>query len=310
MGDGLEYVIGVDIGGTKIASIVADSAGNIVHRYELPSIKENPEKMFHQVVRCIHKLVRSADVSIQEVTAMGIGVPGKVDRDKGLAIFQNNLPWRNFPVVARLKEYFPSIKNFTIDNDVYTAAYAEWKEADLPENATFVYLTVSTGISCSIIHNGEFVRGNGFAGELGLLPMSGLNQSQKSTTLENIASGPGILRSAREIYNDSDMEIEALFLKYKKNEEPAVNVINRMLESLARGLYTIICLIHPHQIVCGGGVINQQPYLIDLLNKLVDNYMILEQERANSLIKVSQLGADAGVIGASKNAVENVSVLK
>ena len=83
-----------------------------------------------------------------------------------------------------------------------------------------------------------------------------------------------------------------------------------MLESLAGGLYTIACLINPHQIVCGGGVINHQPYLVDLLNKLVDNFMILEQGRTNSLIKVSKLGEDAGVIGASRNALENVSVLK
>ncbi|WP_254846724.1 ROK family protein [Oceanobacillus sojae] len=303
-------MIGVDIGGTKIASIVADSVGNIVHRCELPSIKEKPEEMFHQVIRCIHQLILSADVSMQEVTSMGVGVPGKVDREKGLAVFQNNLPWRNFPIVERLKEQFPSIKNITIDNDVYMAAYAEWKAAELPENATFVYVTVSTGISCSIIHNGNFLRGNGFAGELGLLPMPGIDQTQTSTTLENIASGPGILRLARDSYNDPDLEIETLFFKYQKNEKQAVKVINQMLESFARGLYTIACLINPHQIVCGGGVINHQPYLVDLLNKLVDNFMILEQGRTNSLIKVSKLGEDAGVIGASRNALENVSVLK
>lgn len=306
----MEYVIGVDIGGTKIASIVADSVGNIVHRCELPSIKEKPEEMFQQVIRCIHQLILSADVSMQEVTSMGVGVPGKIDREKGLAVFQNNLPWRNFPIVERLKEQFPSIKNITIDNDVYMAAYAEWKAAELPENATFVYVTVSTGISCSIIHNGNFLRGNGFAGELGLLPMPGIDQTQTSTTLENIASGPGILRLARDIYNDPDLEIETLFFKYQKNEKQAVKVINQMLESLAGGLYTIACLINPHQIVCGGGVINHQPYLVDLLNKLVDNFMILEQGRTNSLIKVSKLGEDAGVIGASRNALENVSVLK
>ncbi|MCT1902104.1 ROK family protein [Oceanobacillus sojae] len=303
-------MIGVDIGGTKIASIVADSVGNIVHRCELPSIKEKPEEMFQQVIRCIHQLILSADVSMQEVTSMGVGVPGKIDREKGLAVFQNNLPWRNFPIVERLKEQFPSIKNITIDNDVYMAAYAEWKAAELPENATFVYVTVSTGISCSIIHNGNFLRGNGFAGELGLLPMPGIDQTQTSTTLENIASGPGILRLARDIYNDPDLEIETLFFKYQKNEKQAVKVINQMLESLAGGLYTIACLINPHQIVCGGGVINHQPYLVDLLNKLVDNFMILEQGRTNSLIKVSKLGEDAGVIGASRNALENVSVLK
>lgn len=306
----MEYVVGVDIGGTKIASIVTDSVGNIVHRYELPSIKENPEEMFQQVVRCIHKLILSADISMQEVTSMGVGVPGKVDREKGLAVFQNNLSWRNFPIVERLKELFPSIKNITIDNDVYMAAYAEWKAAKLPENATFVYVTVSTGISCSIIHNGDFLRGNGFAGELGLLPMPGIGQGQTGTTLESIASGPGILRIARDIYNDPDMGIETLFLKYQSNEEKAVKVINQMLESLAGGLYTIACLINPHQIVCGGGVINHQPYLIDLLNKLVDNYMILEQGRANNLIQVSKLGEDAGVVGASRSAFENVSALK
>ncbi|UUI02344.1 ROK family protein [Oceanobacillus jeddahense] len=301
----MEYVIGVDIGGTKIASIVVDSGGNIVQRCELPSIKGDSEEMFQQVADCIHQLMLLANISMQEVTVMGVGIPGKVDREKGVAVFQNNLPWRDFPIVERLQEQFPLIQDIAIDNDVYMAAYAEWELAKLPQDSMFVYVTVSTGISCSIIQNGKFLRGNGFAGELGLLPI------EKKKTLEDIASGPAILRSAREVYNDSKMDIETLFLKYKNNEKKAVKIINSMLESLAKGIYSIICLIHPHQIVCGGGVINHQPYIVDLLNKLISQYMISGQQEAdnNNSVKISRLKEDAGVVGASKNITNNVSAL-
>lgn len=306
----MEYVIGVDIGGTKIAAIVADSFGNIIQRNELPSIKRDAEEMFQQVVQCINELICITDVSIQQIQSMGIGIPGKVDGKKGIAVFQNNLPWVNFPVVERMKEQFPSIKHISIDNDVYMAAYAEWDLTDLPREATFVYVTVSTGISCSIIHNGKFLRGNGFAGELGLLHMEENERNQTTRTLENVASGPGLLRSARACYNDPDLEIDTLFLKYRQKDKQALKLINNMIDSLAKGLYTIICLIHPHQIVCGGGVINHQPYIIDLLNKLVSDYMIPEQQMNSQPIKISRLREDAGVIGASKRVLHNVSALK
>ena len=118
--------------------------------------------MFGRVVEAVEQVLRKSSISIADIEGIGVGVPGKVDCENGIAVFQNNLPWSQFPISVRLQEQF-GIQRITIDNDVYMAAFAEWRAAHVKGNETFVYVTISTGISCSIIHKGSFL------GEQGLL---------------------------------------------------------------------------------------------------------------------------------------------
>lgn len=166
----MKYAIGIDIGGTKIASGIVNENGNIIQEKKVASDPSDRENMFARVVKCVHDLLDQSNITLDAVVGIGAGVPGKVDVDNGIAIFQNNLPWGDFPLAERLQAEF-GVKHVTIDNDVYMATYAEWKKAQLSDNELFVYMTISTGISCAIIQGGEFIRGAGFAGELGLLPV-------------------------------------------------------------------------------------------------------------------------------------------
>ncbi|MEC5423445.1 ROK family protein [Virgibacillus sp. C22-A2] len=299
------FSIGVDIGGTKIAAVITDQSGNVHYRNQVESVGDDKEEMFNQVVLCVEELLEASNISIDNIDGMGVGVPGKVDRDKGIAVFQNNLPWRNFPLVERLAEHFP-IENIEIDNDVYMAAFAEWQLSEVNEKDTFVYVTVSTGISCSIIHNGDFLRGDGFAGEIGLFPVISRTSKEGVNNLEKAASGPAIQQLAREQLSNSRLTTQDFFLLYEKKEKQAEQLMKEIAESIAHGVYSIICLLDPHKIVFGGGVVNNNPHLLELVKESVKDYVIPEQQEAVTRMQVSQLKEDSGVVGAGLKGMKNL----
>ncbi|WP_210469768.1 ROK family protein [Sporosarcina sp. 6E9] len=300
------YVIGVDIGGTKIASVILDQWEHIVFRTEVESDTSNREKMFTQVTSCIDILLEETKIPLTEIVGMGVGVPGKVDRKNGIAVFQNNLPWRSFPVIDRLREHY-RIENISLDNDVYLATLAEWKIAGENIDETFVYITISTGISCSIIHNGSFLRGAGFAGELGLFPVLPLADSSKFESLEETASGLAIQKLARKYFNKAEMTTKDFFMSYQNGNDIARNLMNDIVKPLAYGIYSVVCLLDPNKIVFGGGVVNNNSFFIDLVKEELAKYLIPEQRLVLERIHTSHFKGDSGIIGAGiigKNQLE------
>lgn len=293
----MTYALGVDIGGTKIATALMDQNGKVYKRSEVASDPSDKEKMFDQVINSIEMVLEESKVEISEISGIGVGVPGKIDRENGIAVYQNNLPWRNFPIASRLKERY-SIDNVVIDNDVYMAAFAEWIVSGLDREDTFVYVTVSTGISCSIIQQGSFLRGNGFAGEIGLFPVSAKSSAKGIEKLEQVASGPAIRRLSEGRFGGANITTEDLLQMYKDGHSEAEILIDEVVDSLAHGLYSIICLLDPHKIVLGGGVINNNPFLLDLIKESLGGYLIAEQKHSLEHLFVSALKGDSGVAGA------------
>ncbi len=298
------YALGVDIGGTKVASVVINQQAEILYRSEVKSNPTDKEAMFKQVVLSIEKVLAKSQMEKNNMIGMGVGVPGKVDRHNGIAVYQNNLPWHHFPIVKRLRDYF-SIKNITIDNDVYMAAFAEWKQANVNDQNTFVYITVSTGVSCSIIHQGSFVRGAGFAGEIGLFPVLAKSSLNGIANLEKSASGPAIQKLAEKNFKDRKISIADFFQEYHNGNAIALSAMDEIVESLAHGIYSIICLLDPHRIVFGGGVMNNNPFLLDLLKDELQNYLIPEQFGILERMTLSILKENAGIVGAGLKGVES-----
>lgn len=297
----MEKVIGVDIGGTKIATVIVNQEGEIISRSEVSSDASDKERMFNQVKKSIDAVLQESGIPIEEISGMGVGVPGKVDRENGVAVFQNNLPWRNFPIVSRLQASYP-IEKIVLDNDVYMATFAEWNYASANVDETFVYMTISTGISCAIIQEGSFLRGNGFAGEVGLLPVLNHRSSGKAVTLEQAASGVALEKKAQSVFNDPRMTTAKLFAAYYEEDQQAVEIIHEMVSTICYGLYPIVCVLDPHKIVLGGGVINHNPILIDLIKKQLEEYMIPEQRAILNNIFASEYKGNSGVVGAGLKA--------
>ena len=153
----MRKAMGVDIGGTKVAAAIIDEQGRITHRVQVPSDTSSSEAMLECVVGVIDACLAEAGVDVSDLTGIGLGIPGKVDSLNGVAIFQNNIPWEKFPVVARLANRYAQVP-IAIENDVKAAAYAEYRLAGMGPLDVFGYLTVSTGIACTNIVNHQIIR--------------------------------------------------------------------------------------------------------------------------------------------------------
>ncbi|MBM7585961.1 glucokinase [Bacillus pakistanensis] len=280
-----------DIGGTKIAAALADLDGGVKHQLQVKSAVRDPESMFESLCMSFYELLNQEGASPRDIKVIGLGVPGKVNPEKGIAIYQNNLPWRNFPLASRLKEVFPKAE-VIMDNDVYLAAYGEWQARNLNEE-TFVYFTVSTGISSCIIHKGEFIRGAGMAGEVGLTI---LENDQSIRTLESLASGPAIEAEARRLLKDPVITTKQLM---DSQDSQSVSLIQKSAKHIAQGLHQIFSIVDPHVIVMGGGVIHNQPAFLELiqaeLKALVQNPV---HEGIFDRIQMSKHKGEAGLQGA------------
>ncbi|WP_404455574.1 ROK family protein [Virgibacillus necropolis] len=299
----MRYGLGVDVGGTKIATVIINQHGEIIDRVEVPSNPSDKEKMFDQVTKSIENVLVKSKLDISMIEGMGVGVPGKVDRENGIAVFQNNLPWKNFPIVERLRNYY-ALENIVIDNDVYMAALAEWKASDSTSKDTFVYVTVSTGISCSIIQEGSFLRGNGFAGEIGLLPDLAKSSPNRMHSIEESASGPAIQKLAVDRFGYPNMTTEDFFKEFQKENPIAKGIMDEVAESIAHGIYSIVSLLDPHKIIFGGGVINNNPFLLNIVREALLKYLIPEQLSVLQRLQTSHFKENAGVVGAGLKGME------
>jgi len=298
----LKYAIGIDIGGTTIASGIVNQQGDIIQQEIVNSDPSDREKMFEKVVLCVEKLMNHSSIPLSEIYGIGAGVPGKIDRDNGIAVFQNNLPWSNFPFVKRIQDHF-KIDKVTMDNDVYMAAYAEWKAAQLTDEL-FVYMTISTGISASIIHAGQFIRGAGFAGEVGLVPVYAPYEESKVERLEKTAAGPALEKHANQRMKTNAMTGKELFQAFYNKDSNAKELIDDVTSSLVQGIYMINSLLDPHKIVFGGSVITQNPVLLELIKDKLDSHLIDEQKHILDHMAISQLGNGQGIIGAGLSVLD------
>ena len=290
----MKQSIGVDIGGTKVAVAIINEKGEIVSCRQAPSEVKSAETLFEQVVRLINEELNEHPFSIEEMEGIGMGLPGKVDVENGVAVFQNNIPWPNFPIVQKLQEVYGSIP-IKIDNDVKVAAYAEYRLQNLTEKEMFAYVTLSTGIAATNIVHNEILRGAGFSGEIGFIPVHYFGQWM---SLEEACSGVGIQKKAQELYHDTSITTKDVFERWRQGDTVATDIIRQAASGIASSLHAMICLLDPHVIVFGGSVSNYNPDYIELVKEILGTQLHAEQKHVLERMFTSTIKGDNGIIGA------------
>lgn len=290
-----EFALGIDIGGTKIAFAMVNRQGQVEALYTSPSNSEDAEALYQSVLAGIHHVLETSKRSLIELAGIGMGLPGKVDHKNGVAIFQNNIPWPNFPIALRLKASLGVNIPIAIDNDVKVAAYAEYHAEGISDDELFTYVTISTGIANASIINHQMIRGSGFSGETGFLPIA---QGDKIKTLESIVGGPAIEKAGRIAFNDETITTRDVFEKYLAGNYKAIDIIENSAKSFALGLYAMICVLDPAHITLGGSVAFHNPIFVNLIKDQLLKLVHPQQAHILERLTVSKLGANNGVIGA------------
>ena len=196
-----EYVVGIDIGGTKLATVVADKTGHILGKVRQPTLSEKgPEYAIGLLFDMVREVVSQVGLAQESVSAIGVSCGGPLDTKTGIVYSPPNLPgWDALPLKAKLESEFqvPVI----IENDANASALAEFRFGGGRGYNAVLYMTMSTGIGGGIVIDGQVYHGaNDSAGEVGhqiLLPNGPRCGCGKRGCLEALCSGPAIARRAQ-----------------------------------------------------------------------------------------------------------------
>jgi glucokinase len=252
---------GVDLGGTNTACALASEDGKIFRERTIPTLShEGPEAVLDRIACLLTELASDAAGKLE---AVGIGVPGLVDREKGITLFLPNLPtqWRGVPAAAVLKEKI-GCPVFLL-NDVRAATLGELVFGLGRDVKTMVFFAIGTGIGGGIVVDGGLRLGPlGAAGELGhqtILPDGPLCGCGSRGCLEGLAPRLYELVGGQ-AGNVTPKEMTAAA---EAGDEAVRQAIVRAADYLGIGVANLVNALHPELVVLGGGVAAIGPLLLD-----------------------------------------------
>jgi glucokinase len=307
--------LGVDIGGTKVQSSLVRESGEVIGREKCPTPRKGgPERVVAALEKCMDDLVRRNGVALDDLTAIGVAVPGVVDPDRGVVVLTPNMSLTGVNLASLLKARFHA--PVVIGNDGNFGALGETWLGSARDAASALYICVGTGIGSGLVQRGRLWRGDReVAGEIGhmILQLDGpkcgcggrgcLEALASRTAIERdlrqaIAAGrPSVLKELAG--RDLSVIRSGMIRKALDAEDELVTeVVRRAAEILGCACINIRRLIDPAAIVLGGGVIEA---CSDFIMPIVENVMgrdPLSGAREGGRVLLSALGDDAVPLGA------------
>ena len=310
------YRIGVDLGGTNIAVGVIDESYNIIGRGKVKTRAPRPaEAIFDSIKEAVDMAVVNAGINYDEITSVGIGTPGSVNKETGAIEFSNNLKFHNVPAKAMLEERLK--KPVYLENDANAAALGEAVAGCGHGVKDFVAVTLGTGVGSGIIIDGKIYRGSNFCGgEMGhmVINVDGIpwNCGRKGCW-EKYASATALVSQAVEaMQNDkasllwqtcdgdlNKVDGKSIFEALDMGDATAKSVVDRYLYYVSIGIANVINALQPEAVCVGGGISGQGEKILQPIREIVkaERYSVYADKQA--AILPAALGNDAGIIGAA-----------
>lgn len=296
------FVLGLDIGGTKLAAGVVDERGRTHSFLVQPSRTElGVDSVLADLFELGRAAVAESGVSWTEIGAVGIGCGGPLDAQSGILLAPPHLTgWRDVPVRALAEHEFE--RPATLENDATAAAAAEHRYGAGVGTRTMVYLTISTGVGGGAVIDDRLYHGaTGNGGELGHVTVDWHGRTCRGCgrrgCLEAYVSGTSIAERAQEAGMGpvTAAEVAAAALA---GDAIAVRVWDETVEALACGLVSIVNLFEPELVVLGGGVTRAGDQLFVPVRKRVREQAMAPAGGAAEIVPAS-LGDQVGVVGAA-----------
>lgn len=321
-----EYVVGVDLGGTKIATALCDDKGNIIAKVKMDTrAYEGVDMVIQRIKASIWQVLESSNISISKISGIGIAAPGPLSVSEGKIIYAASLGWRNVPICDLIYSEF---KIFTcLENDANAAAYGEALIGAGKDYNSVVYITVSTGIGCGIIINKEIYHGkHDSAGELGHICIEydgrkcscgnkGCLQAYASGTAikqlaeERIAEGnPSvILELSKKIGKDISADI--VEKAAREGDKLAMEIWSQVGRKLGQGISILMQILDPDIVVIGGGVMRAWDLFYQEMVEIVKK-QIYECFHDDMVIVPAKLGEEAGIIGVALITLKKLKMIQ
>jgi glucokinase len=306
-------IVGVDIGGTKVAAALVTAEGEIQQKTRVPMVSTGDAGTgFAAVKEAIGAIFAAAPEAV--ITGIGICSPGPLDPVTGVVLNPPNLPcWRNFPLAGETEKAFGIPTR--VDNDGNAAGLAEalWGAGVGYRNV--FYATLGTGIGAGIVFDRKIYHGRtGSAAEGGHVSIDYKGPRcacGKRGCIEALASGPRIAARAREklaagaesriVAHAGSVErvqAEHVGAAFREGDAVAGEVLRETAFLLTVWLGNIVDLLEPDVIVVGGGVAELMSSFFAGISADLPHWC-LNQRAAEIPLVPARYGADAGLAGAA-----------
>jgi len=310
------YRIGVDLGGTNIAVGVVDDNLKIIGRGKMKTNTPRPaDEIFDDIAKAVNLAVADAGVSMDQVSSIGVGTPGSVNKTSGHIEFANNLDFNNVPAKEMLEGRIG--KPVYLDNDANCAALGEAVAGVGKGVSSFVAITLGTGVGSGIIIDNKILSGVNFAaGEMGHMVIS-VDGEQcncgRRGCWERYASATALISQTKDamrhnqdslmwqLVNDNIDEVSGrtAFDAMRQGDETAKDVVAQYIYFVSAGIINIINALQPEIICVGGGIGHEGENLLEPIRKHVERERYSIYASKQTEICAAVLGNDAGIIGAA-----------
>ena len=304
-----KYAFGVDIGGTTVKLGLFDKEGNVLEKWEIPTVKDNGgERILPDVADSIKEMMAAKGITEDDVEGVGVGVPGPVDT-QGNVQKAVNLGWGVFNIPEVMGSYI----NVPVKagNDANVAAYGEMWQGGGKGCSNMVAVTLGTGVGGGIIINGQILTGaTGAGGEIGHIHIEDNETDvcgcQNRGCLEQYASATGVVRlatrrlakdDAPSVLRSGEVSAKTVFDAVKEGDAVAIEIAEQFGDYLGKGLAAVAAVVNPEMFVIGGGVSKAGEILFDYIRPAYDKYVFHGCRSAK--LALATLGNDAGIFGAA-----------
>ncbi len=307
-----EYIITIDLGGTKILSALLNSKNEIIGKVKQPTdATKGANFIVECIVESIKKLLSKNDFSEKEIKVISMGVPGTVNPISGILTNAPNLGISNFNIKEELQKSFDI--PVLLENDVNLAALGIRKYEFNNKVNNMLVVFIGTGIGGALIFNGNMYRGSSyFAGEIGMMKVNkngDLNPKKNSKIFEDLASRTAVVKKIEkklelgkksnilEFVKNGKIKSSALAKSYLSNDKLVIKEINKSFEIIGSVLGSIASLLDIDTIVIGGGVVEAMgEQVLPVVQKSFSKAVVKEIGK-NVKIVTTNLGDDAPLYG-------------
>lgn len=317
-----EYIIGVDLGGTRLRASRFDQDLNLLARDEVLTLADQGLEATLERMKTLIRAV-AGDFPIQGI---GVSVPGPTNPYTGIVVAPPNLPgWHNVPLQQILQDEFHV--PIYLGNDANVAALAEAVMGAAQGYRDVIFITISTGIGGGVISDGRLLLGSeGLGAEIGHMVML---VGDRVSTLEKEAQGPALARQARaRLEAGEESQIREMVggdlslitgatvgIAAEAGDPLARSIIHRAGQIVGYGVVSLLHIFNPQIVVFGGGVTKVGALLFDPMLEAIKAEARDTAYWRNLKIVMAGLGENVSLYGAgalviTKGGVENVHAVK
>ena len=305
-----QTVIAGDFGGTNLRAALVSDTGEVFVRHE---VSTHPNASAEAVLERITELLTHVrDAGSEPPVAASLAVAGLIDAEGGTVMVSPNIPaFRNLALTAPLSERLGI--PVSIENDASAAALGEYRFGAGKGTRHLLHATLGTGIGGGIVADGRLYRGaQGLAGEIGhimLDPAGPPCGCGARGCLEAIAGGVAFGRRAQRLIESGAAPILAeiatgrpatagdLGEAARRGEVAAIAEIRNGGHTIGLGLGSIVNILNPDMVTLSGGLLGMGDLLLDPLRAAMAS--IAYGPASSTPVRTSQLGEDAGLLGAA-----------